>query len=327
MTLVYLFIIVASVCALALCTAYVCYRKCFYSPPRAPLGEPEDNVPTGKRYEEYREDMINWVRSKRAMKSEELTATSFDGLTLRAKYYEYAPDAPIEILFHGYKGNAERDLSGAIERCFSLGRSAVLADQRAAGDSEGHVISFGINECRDCLVWIDRVIERFGSDVSLVIGGVSMGAATVIMASAEDLPSNVKYAVADCSYTHPRDIIKKAIKEMGLPPKLLYPFVRLGARLFGRFSLESNSPITAAGKSRIPVIFLHGEADDFVPCGMSQSLFEACASQKKLVTVPNADHGLAYPADKMGYVAALKEFEKEIGVFQISTVKGVDNNE
>ena len=327
MSPIYLIIIIAFVFAVALCTAYVCYRKCFYSPPRRHLGEPEDNIPTGEKYEEYREDMINWIKAKREMKAEELSSVSFDGLNLHAKYYEYAPGAPIEILFHGYKGNSERDLSGAIERCFSIGRSAVLVDQRAAGDSEGHVISFGINECRDCLVWIDRMIERFGSDVSLVIGGVSMGAATVIMASAEELPDNVKYAVADCSYTCPRDIIKKSIREMGLPPRLLYPFVRLGARLFGRFSLESNSPIKSAAKSRIPVIFLHGEADDFVPCNMSRSLFEACASQKKLVTIPHAVHGVAFPADKRGYVAALKEFEKEIGVFQISTVKGLDNNE
>lgn len=307
--------LIAALCLTSVLAAYVCFRRVFYSPPRTPLGDGEYNIPSGPKYDEYHNLMLDWVKTKRALPCLELSVTSFDGLTLRGKYYEYKKGAPIEILFHGYKGSAERDLSGAIERCFSLERSAVLVDQRAAGASDGNVISFGINECRDCLRWIDKIIEVFGDDTEIVIGGVSMGAATVTMASAEKLPLNVKYAVADCPYTCPEDIIKKTIREMKLPPKLIYPMVKLGARLFGHFSLSENSPIEAVKKSRIPIIFLHGDGDDFVPCEMSRRLFNECARTKKLTIINGAAHGLAFPADKASYVDAIREFERKNAVF------------
>ena len=315
MLFLYLALSVLSLALLALLTAHICYRMVFYSKKRVPLGEDEYDVPTGKGYDEKREELISWVKKKRALHHRDISVASFDGLTLRGKYYEYRPGAPIEILFHGYRGNAERDLSGAIERCFLIGRNALIVDQRAAGSSDGKVISFGINECRDCPVWVDKVIELFGSDVEIILAGISMGAATVTMASAKPLPSNVKYVIADCGYTSPEKIIRKVCREMHLPDKILYPFIKLGARIFGGFDLEADSSEIAVKSGRLPIIFFHGEADDFVPPEMSRSLFELCTAPKKLVTVKNAVHGLAFPEDKELYIGALKEFEKENSIF------------
>ena len=95
---------------------------------------------------------------------------------------------------------------------------------------------------------------------------------------------------------------------MGLPPKLCYPFVKLGARLYGQFDLEETSPVEAMKNCTVPVIFFHGESDDYVPCQMSQINFDACAARKRLATVPNAGHGLAYPVDPENYLQALREF-------------------
>ena len=105
-----------------------------------------------------------------------------------------------------------------------------------------------------------------------------------------------------------RDIMKKVIKDMGLPPALSYPFVRLGAILFGGFDPDSDSPAQALRKSKVPVIFFHGEDDAFVPCEMSRINYEACASRKMLVTVPGAGHGLSYPIDPDRYLDSLREF-------------------
>ena len=105
-----------------------------------------------------------------------------------------------------------------------------------------------------------------------------------------------------------KEIILKTIKEMGLPPKLSYPFAKLAAKLFGHFDLEETSPVEALKKCKVPVIFYHGESDDFVPCDMSRACFEACASRKKLVTIPGAGHGLCYPVDPKRYIATLKAF-------------------
>lgn len=285
-----------------------CYRFGFYSAPRKPLPPDHMELPVGEIYEAYREKMESWIREARALPQEHFEITSFDGLKLRGIFYEYAPGAPIEIMFHGYRGCAERDLPGGVQRCFRVGRSALLVDQRGGGRSEGSTISFGINERRDCLKWIDFVIGKFGSDVKIILTGISMGAATVMMAAGEDLPENVVGILADCGYSSPKEIILKVIGEMGLPPKLSYPFARLAARLFGHFDLEETSPVEALKKCKVPVIFYHGEADAFVPCDMSRACFNACASRKKLVTIPGAGHGLSYAVEPDRYVETLKEF-------------------
>lgn len=306
----YALIAVAALIFLVLLTSFVCFRLTFYSPKRKPPKDDEIKIPEGEIYEEYRDVIENWIRSIRAMPHEQVSIKSYDGLTLRGKYYEYASGAVTEILFHGYRGNAERDLCGGVERCFALGRNALIVDQRASGESDGHVITFGIKECRDCLSWVDFAIEKFGKDVKIILTGISMGAATVLMASGEELPSNVVCTLADCGYSSSREIIQKVIKQMKLPAKLFYPFVRLGARLYGGFSLESNSPIEAMKRCKIPVIFVHGDTDDFVPYEMSKKLYEVCPATKKLVTVAGAGHGLAFPADKESYLREVRDFEK-----------------
>ena len=308
-----IFGILFALCFTVLLISYICYRKVFYSPPRIPLKEDEYESPPGEIYEEYRDSMVAWMKETRAMPCQQFSITSFDGLTLRGKYYEYEKGAPIELLFHGYQGNAERDLCGAAQRCFSLGRSALLIDQRASGESDGHVISFGINERKDCLRWIDFVIEKFGEEQIIMLGGVSMGGATALMTAGEKLPKNVVCALGDCSYSSAKEIISKIVKEMGLPPALAYPFIKLGAKLFGKFNLDETSPLKAMETCEIPVLLFHGDVDDFVPYEMSEKIYAACHTKKRLVTVKGAGHGLAYPKDKDGYIQALKEFEKECG--------------
>lgn len=296
-----------------LVTAAICFYFTFYSRKRKPLGEDEFEFPQGRIYEPYHEDMMKWMREIRSMPHEDVSIISFDGLTLRGKYYEYKKDAPLEILFHGYRGTAERDLCGAVRRCFALGRSALIVEQRAAGASDGHVISFGINEHRDCLDWVNFCIKHFGNDVKIIITGISMGATTVLLAAGdEQLPPNVIGALADCGFSSAKEIIQKVIRQIHLPVFPTYALIRLGGRLFGGFDIERKSAIEAMHSCHIPVIFFHGDSDDFVPCDMSVRMYEACASaHKKLVKVPGAGHGLAYIIDKESYIQNVKEFDEE----------------
>ena len=303
------FLTIPAILLLALFGAmYWCFRFAFYAANKPK--EPTDaiDIPEGEIYEPFRPLMENWAREVRAMPCEEMTIRSFDGLTLHGRYYEYAPGAPMEIMFHGYRGNAERDLSGGVQRCFMLGRSCLIVDQRCSGRSGGHVITFGINEHRDCLAWIDHALKRFGPDVKIILTGISMGASTVLMTADKDLPDNVIGILADCGFTSAKAIIRKVIRQMGLPAGLCYPFVKLAAKLFGHFDLEEDSAIEAVKHAKVPVIFFHGEADDFVPCDMSRENFEACTSRKRLVTVPGAGHGLSFPIDQQGYLKEAGEF-------------------
>ena len=300
--------ILAGLCLLVVGIAYVCYRMAFFSPKRKPLAEDVIETPEGEIYDVYREDMERWARQTRAMPHEDVQITSFDGTVLRGKFYEYAPGAPIELMFHGYRGSAERDMPGGALRCFRMRRSALLVDQRGSGNSDGSVITFGIREHKDCLAWVDFMVEHFGKDVKIILTGISMGAATVMLAAGQELPENVIGVLADCGYSSAKEIICKVIRQLKLPAGPAYPFVRLGAKLFGGFDLEEDSPEEALKRSKVPVIFFHGEADDFVPCEMSRKCYEACASKKMLVTIPGAGHGLSYPVAPETYLQALRDF-------------------
>ena len=144
--------------------------------------------------------------------------------------------------------------------------------------------------------------------MKIILTGISMGASTVVMAAGHELPDNVIGVLADCGFSSAKDIIKVVIKQMGLPPEPCYPFVKLGARLFGGFDLEEYSPMDALKTATKPVIFFHGEADDFVPCYMSEKMYDACMSRKQLVKVPGAGHGLSFPVDQEGYLKEAKAF-------------------
>ena len=286
---------------LILVISYICYRMAFFAPARKPVGPDEYPIPDGNVYEPFRDQMVAWMKECRAMVREDVSITSFDGLTLRGYFYEYKPGAPIELMMHGYRGDAERDLCGGVQRAFAMKRSVLLVDQRGCGRSDGHVITFGIHEHRDCLDWARFLQKKF--DVPIILTGISMGAATVMIAAGQEIPENVVGVIADCGYTSAKEIIQKVIKDMGLPPAISYPFVKLGAKLYGGFDLDSFSPVEAMNTCKVPVFFVHGEADDFVPCAMSKACSEACPQENVLHTVPGAGHGLAYLIDPEGYMA------------------------
>ena len=293
---------------LTLSVAYACFYLAFYVPRKEQKNQPEFDLPVGKTYEPYHDMMIAWMKQTRKLPYTEYSITSYDGLKLYAKYYEHKKSAPLEIMFHGYRGTAERDLCGGVNRCFALERNVLIVDQRTAGKSEGRVITFGVKESRDCLSWIDFAIKTFGSDVKIILTGISMGAATVIMAAGTKLPQNVIGVLADCGYTSAREMIKKTIKELNLPCHILYPFVKLGGLIFGGFNVDKATPIKSIKKCSVPVLFVHGEADGFVPCEMSKQNFEACPTRKLLHTVAGADHGLSFPVDPEGYLDKLYGF-------------------
>lgn len=300
--------ILFALAVIVLLISYLCFRIAFWVAKKELIGPNDFPIPEGKIYEPHREQMTQWMKEVRALPHQEYTITSYDGLTLFGKYYEFSPDAPVELMFHGYRGNADRDLCGGVQRAFALGHSALIVDQRASCHSGGNVISFGVNEHCDCLAWLDFAIETFGPDVKIILTGISMGATTVLLAAGRPLPQNVIGVLADCGFTSAKGIIQVVIRMLKLPPKLSYPFVWLGARIFGHFDLNASDAPKALQHCQVPVIFFHGESDDFVPCYMSKVNYDACPTRKKLVTIPGAGHGLSYLVDPDGYLQAMREF-------------------
>lgn len=123
-----------------------------------------------------------------------------------------------------------------------------------------------------------------------------MGASTVLMVSDQALPPNVLGILADCGFSSAKDIIKKVIRQMGLPADIGYPFVKLGAKLFGHFDLEAHSAREAVKNATVPVIFFHGDGDDYVPCEMSRINHDACTSKKNWSLSPRRLPASAIPS-------------------------------
>lgn len=298
--------ILGGLAALLFLLMLLCFFLVFYIPTRHPERDPYP-VPKGKDYEPYHDKMREWIKATDRLPQKPVSIRSADGLTLRGLYFEYAPGAPVELMFHGYRGSARRDLSGGVPRRLELGHNVILIDQRGGGTSDGHITTFGIRESRDVLAWVDYAVSRFGPDCKILLTGISMGASTVLMAAGQPLPPQVVGVLADCGYTTARDIMHHVMRQLHLPPALLYPLIRLSGKLFGGFDIVDASAVKAMERCTVPVIFYHGEEDHFVPARMSEENYAACAAPKRLCLIPDAGHGMSYPADPDRYVAALRE--------------------
>lgn len=264
------------------------------------------DVLTGPGYDQYHDQMIELIRGSNSMPYEEVSAKSFDGLTLKARLYVLDEKAPVHIQFHGYRGQAVRDFSGGVKLPMESGHNVLLVDQRAHGKSEGHVISFGVKERKDVITWVNFVINRFGNDVKIALEGISMGAATVLMASNQDMP-NVKAIFSDCPYSSPKEITIKVAKEMGLPVIFAYPLLVIGAIIYGHFNLNGSSASNSVKDAKYPILIIHGQADMFVPLEMSKKL-KQINPNIQLEIFPNAAHGMSYLVDMDIYKKIVKEF-------------------
>lgn len=307
-----LLIAVITICVLLLILLAFCYWvycKAFYMPNKKKPGNPREFF-GGEKDECYRAPLIALVDELEPRPYEAVSIISRDGLRLTGRYYHTADGAPLKFIFHGWKSNLLRDCGGGAKMAFDAGYNLLLVNQRAHGDSDGNTLTFGIKEKYDCLDWVNYAVERFGSDVKIILGGISMGAATVLMASALDLPENVKCISGDCGYTSPEAIIRKVCRvDMGIPDWLGFPFVRVGARIFGHFSIIDGGAVEAVKHAKVPIMIMHGDRDDFVPFSMCHEIYDAIASDKTLLTVADASHGLSYFVETERYEKALREFE------------------
>ncbi|MBO4667224.1 MAG: prolyl oligopeptidase family serine peptidase [Bacilli bacterium] len=232
---------------------------------------------------------------------------SYDGLTLHGYYYHINDDSPLEIAFHGYKGQAFRDFSGGALMMIERGFNLLLVEERAHGYSGGHTITFGVKERYDVLSWVNFANKNLiKNNKNIILGGISMGAATVVMASSLEL-ENVRGIIADCPYSSPKEIILNTVKNMKLNEKLAYPFIYLSALLFGRFRLNKSSAVKEIENSKYKVLLIHGMSDSFVPFKMSEEI----ASKSSLVefhAFSGADHGLSYIVDSNRYIKIVNDF-------------------
>ncbi|MBR2860999.1 MAG: alpha/beta hydrolase [Clostridia bacterium] len=285
------------------------YNLAFYNPPSKRIKK--HFRARGEQYDAVREKLDATTKTVSEAEFQPVEIIAQDGVKLRGKYYHYADGAPMDIIFHGYRSRANHDCGGGYLLARDLGHNVILPDQRAHGESGSNTITFGIKERYDCLEWI-KFACTMQPDVKIVISGVSMGAATVLMASELDLPENVKGIIADCAFSSPIEIILMESEKMGIPKQLAKPFIKLSARLMGGFNVEEASAREAVKNAKVPILLVHGEDDKFVPCRMSYDIYENCTGDKKLITFEGAGHGLSFLVDAERYKKEINEFKNRV---------------
>ncbi len=264
-------------------------------------------IPPTDQYSPYIKQIHKNVDFLLSLEYESVSIKSYDGLTLHGKFYNLCEGAPLVIMFHGYRSNGFRDANGGFKMCVQKGYNVLIVDQRAHGKSGGKCLTFGIKERFDVKEWAQWAQERFG-ELPVALIGVSMGATTVLLSSELGLPNTVKAIIADCGYTSPADIIKEVIGTMHLPVRLMFPVVSLAARVFARIDISSISATDAVQNTNIPILYIHGDDDRFVPCEMSNINYSNTASEKEFIVVKGAAHGMSYYYDTDLYQRSVYKF-------------------
>ncbi|MEI3607136.1 alpha/beta hydrolase [Pseudogracilibacillus sp. SE30717A] len=252
-------------------------------------------------------DWIDWTQQQ---SFDQLEMTSFDGLKLQGYYLpSKEPSNKIVVFAHGYLGNAY-DMGLFGEYYYeNLGYNVFTPDLRGHGNSEGDYIGFGWHDRLDLIDWINLLIENNGPDTEVVMHGLSMGAATVLMASGENLPQNVKAIIADSPYTSVYDLFAYQMERMfHLPDKPILPSTSLVTKQKAGYSLTEASAINQVKKATVPILYISGDSDTFVPTEMTTELYENTKSERSLVSYAGANHGESIILYRDDYLKTITEF-------------------
>lgn len=237
---------------------------------------------------------------------------SRDGTRLVGHWFEVKDPRRVIVAMHGWRSSWCSDFGMIMDFWRSQRCNVLLAEQRGQGKSGGEYMGFGLLERHDCASWIDWVNDRCGEGLPVYLCGVSMGASTVLMAAGLELPENVRGIIADCGYTSPEAIWKHIAKDN---LRMSYGSRSAAARSMCRkkiqVGIDDYSCEDAMRECEVPVLFIHGTDDRFVPIEMTYENYKACAAPKRLLVVPGAGHGMSYLVDREGYEKALLQFWRD----------------
>ena len=235
-------------------------------------------------------------------------------LRLKGKFFENKDSHKVVIFVHGYYSSGMKDIGYLGKLYEDLKVSLLIIDQRANGASQGVYTTLGAMERFDIREWIFYIDKRFNGKKDIYLHGVSMGAATSLLVTAlNGLPRSFKGVIADCGYSRTNGVLLYAGKRIyKIRPKILYMGINLFARFFAGFNLNKVKISKELKKNiKIPILFIHGSADVFVPYNMSVKNFKATPAPKKLIRVEGAAHCESYLLNPVLYTKEVKEFLNE----------------
>lgn len=268
---------------------------------------------------------LDWLDTKQL---EDVHMTSHDGLRLYGSLLRTdEPSDKYAICVHGYHSSPRMDYGSSIRFLHDCGCNVLIPDNRSHGKSEGHFCGFSYLDSRDCVAWCRYIEARFGADSKILLIGISMGGATVLSASGDSrLSPCVRGVVSDCAYSSGWDELAYQMKRLfKLPTFPILHTVDLMLRIFAGYSLRKN---TAAGRvkhTRVPLLIIHGKADDFVPTRMASEIYEAAKCDKRLLLVDGAKHGISYCVAPELYRDAIRDIMARADMAATNTKGGILN--
>ncbi|MCA1032418.1 alpha/beta hydrolase [Bacillus timonensis] len=251
------------------------------------------------------QEIIEWTENQTF---EMVEIQSDDGIKLNAAFLRNPnSNGKAVILAHGYKGN-HTQMPGITKFYYEQGFHVLKPDARGHGDSEGNYIGYGWHDRKDYQKWIQVLIDDMSSE-QILLHGFSMGAATVLMTSGEELPDEVKGIIADSGYTSVMEELSHQLKYMyRLPAFPIMQVTSVVTNVRAGYNFSEASAINQVKKNKVPLFIIHGDQDELVPTEMAYRLYDAATSEKELWIVPGAAHTKAYTVDEAGYQKRLMAF-------------------
>ena len=302
------YIVCACILGMCVLVSYILYRYAFIRsaepvPPIAGTGDTEARRFFSDHYGERLRFLEDWGY-------ETVSIVNFQGKRLVGYLFRAKrPTDKIALCVHGYRNAAFNEyLFHAPMYLEHFGMDLLLVDDAAHGASEGRRIGFSWNDRKDCLQWCRWIVERFGPEEKILLQGISMGAATVLNAAGEEgLPPNVRWVVADCSFSSlKREILHVMKQRFHLPAFPLYYMASGFCRLLNGFFCGTANVVRRTARIQVPVLFIHGDADRFVPTEMVHELYDACTAPKALLIVSGARHGESFLLEPDAYETAVR---------------------
>ena len=259
-------------------------------------------------YAEYNDENLNdaqkWLEEKSNYSDKYIE--SYDKLQLHS-YVVTQNSNKWAIVVHGYGGSGKL-MSDKSKYFYDMGYNVLIPDLRGHGKSEGDYIGMGWKDRLDIISWINFIIKE-NPNAEIVLHGTSMGAATVLMTSGENLPSNVKAIVADCAYTSAWDEFSYQLETyLKVPSYYILNVTNMVTKLKAGYSLKEASALECVKKATVPILYIHGDKDKFVPYSMMDKLYDATSSPKEKLTIEGGEHANSDLVSPFLYWLTLEDF-------------------
>lgn len=244
------------------------------------------------KYYPYQQKFIQGIEWYNTIEKEKIYVTNDRGLKLVGKLTKQnRKEKPnIVVFFHGWHDSGENEISCAgIPLLYKEGYDILIVDQVSHGESEGNIITIGVLEQTDVLLWVKKINEIYNNNCNIILSGMSMGANMVMLASNKEM-NNVRAIIENCGFTNAYDVLKYASKSKYNISGFTFAFINIFFIIKTKLSLKKFDARKTLNNSLYPVLFIHGKSDPTVPYQMAIDLYNSCTNKKEILIVEEAIH-------------------------------------